>query len=89
MVTISGNNDIHLYESTTLTASGANSYVWSTGNHTSAITVSPATTTTYSVTGTSDGCTSAPASITVNVGPCIPGQGVETVTACERAHLHG
>ena len=89
VVTISGNNDIHLYESTTLTASGANSYVWSTGNHTSAITVSPATTTTYSVTGTSDGCTSAPASITVNVGPCIPGQGVETVTACESYTWHG
>ena len=89
VVTISGNNDIHLYESTTLTASGANSYVWSTGNHTSAITVSPATTTTYSVTGTTDGCVSAPASITVNVGPCIPGQGVETVTACESYTWHG
>ncbi len=89
VVTISGNNDIHLYESTTLTASGANSYVWSTGDHTSAITVSPATTTTYSVTGTADGCVSAPASVIVNVGPCIPGQGVETVTACESYTWHG
>ncbi len=89
VVTISGNNNIHLYESTTLTASGANSYSWSTGNHNSAITVSPAITTTYTVTGTTDGCASAPASITVNVGPCIPGQGVETVTACGSYTWHG
>ena len=88
-VTISGNTAIHLYESTTLTASGANSYSWSTGASTDAITVSPATTTTYSVTGTTDGCTSAPASVTVTVGPCIPAQGVETVTACESYTWHG
>ena len=89
VVTISGNNDIHLYESTILTANGASSYSWSTGANTNVITVSPATTTTYSVTGTTDGCVSAPASITVTVGPCIPAQGVETVTACENYTWHG
>ena len=89
VVTISGNASIHLYESTTLTANGANSYSWSTGASNSAITVSPATTTTYSVTGTTDGCTSAPASVTVTVGPCIPAQGVETVTACGSYTWHG
>ena len=89
VVTISGSTAIHLYESTTLTASGANSYSWSTGASTDAITVSPATTTTYTVTGTTDGCASTPASVTVTVGPCIPAQGVETVTACESYTWHG
>ncbi|MBR6132515.1 MAG: T9SS type A sorting domain-containing protein, partial [Bacteroidales bacterium] len=89
VVSISGNTAIHLYESTTLTASGANSYSWSTGASTDAIIVSPASTTTYSVTGTTDGCASAPASVTVTVGPCIPAQGVETVTACESYTWHG
>ena len=89
VVTISGNTSIHLYESTTLTANGASSYSWSTGANTGAITVSPATTTTYSVTGTTDGCTSTPASVTVTVGPCIPAQGVETVTACGNYTWYG
>ena len=43
-------------ESTTLTASGADTYVWSTGETTASITVSPNSTTTYSVTGFSNGC---------------------------------
>nr|MCR5550471.1 C10 family peptidase [Bacteroidales bacterium] len=89
VVTISGNTNIHRYESTTLTASGASSYVWSTGAHNSAITVAPASTTTYSVIGTTNGCSSAPASVTVTVGDCIPAQGVETVTACGSYTWHG
>lgn len=41
----------------TLTASGANTYAWTPGGQTSAmISVNPASTTTYSVTGTSAGC---------------------------------
>jgi len=36
----------------TITASGADSYLWSTGATSSSITAAPATTTTYSVTGT-------------------------------------
>ena len=89
VVTITGNGFIHLYESTTLTAHGADSYVWSTGAHSDAITVSPASVTTYSVTGYANGCTSAPASVTVEVGACIPAQGVETVTACGSFTWHG
>ena len=56
---VSGVNTICLGQSTTLTASGGVSYNWSPGGLTSAaVTVSPATTTTYSVTGTnSSGCT--------------------------------
>jgi tRNA A58 N-methylase Trm61 len=45
-------------DSTTLTASGAASYVWSTGETASSITVSPTSTTTYTVTGNSNGCES-------------------------------
>jgi len=68
-VTISGNSSINHGQSTTLTASGANSYVWSTGESTASITVSPITTTTYNVTGTNQyGCTaSATKTVTVNI----------------------
>src|SRR5258706_5380955 len=55
--------------STTLTASGASTYRWNTGATTASITVSPATTTPYTVTGTNSiGC-SKTASITVTVNP--------------------
>ena len=43
-------------ESATLTASGADSYLWSTGETTATITVAPEETTSYSVVGTKDGC---------------------------------
>ena len=57
---------------TTLTASGANTYEWSTGDTVSSITVSPTTTTSYAVTGTSlYGCTGT-ASVTVTVNNVIP-----------------
>lgn len=53
--------------STTLTASGGNTYSWSNGLTTATITVSPASTTTYTVTATSaTGCT-ATANATVTV----------------------
>ena len=43
-------------ESTTLTANGADSYLWNTGATTASITVSPTSTTVYSVTGFANGC---------------------------------
>ena len=71
-VNISGNSTINCRQSTTLTASGASSYHWSTNVNTASITVSPTATTTYSVTGTNNyGCT-ATASRTVTVNPVIP-----------------
>ncbi len=55
--------------SSTLTASGALSYTWSTGGFTAAITVTPAVTTTYTVTGiNAAGCTNT-AVVTVTVNP--------------------
>ena len=88
-ITVTGNTAIHLYESTTLTASGADSFVWSTGDSTAIVTLTPHTTTTYSVIGITDGCASEPSQAIVFVGDCIPAQGIETVTACDSFTWHG
>ncbi|MEM5564820.1 T9SS type A sorting domain-containing protein [Psychroserpens sp. AS72] len=71
-------------ESTTLTASGADSYVWSTGETTTSITVSPATTTTYSVVGTAaNGCQSSD-DVIVSVGvEAINANAGADVTICD------
>ncbi|MBL0101364.1 MAG: hypothetical protein IPP49_16100 [Saprospiraceae bacterium] len=66
---ITGNTVICNGASTTLTASGGTTYVWSNGSTTSVITVSPASTTTYNVTVTdANGC-QASTSVTVTVNP--------------------
>jgi gliding motility-associated-like protein len=62
--------------SATLTATGGGSYSWNTGLTTSAITVTPAINTTYTVTVTNIGCTgSATSAVTVaaNLIPVITG----------------
>ncbi|MBL7776564.1 MAG: hypothetical protein JNK89_11215, partial [Saprospiraceae bacterium] len=68
---INGNGTICNGQSTTLTATGGATYLWSTGQTTAVITVSPTTTTTYTVTATSaEGCTStATKLVTVNPAP--------------------
>ncbi len=65
-IAIDGNTTISQGENTTLTASGADSYVWSNGETTASITVSPEETTKYSVVGTTNGCENE-AEVTVNV----------------------
>ena len=69
-------------ESTTLTASGASTYVWNDGNTDNPRTVSPTTTTLFTATGTdSNGCTSSGGTtITVNALPTIEISG--TLTYC-------
>jgi len=52
-----------------LTASGGASYLWSTGATTSSVTVSPLTTTTYTVVATTGSCVSDPFPYTVTVTP--------------------
>ena len=68
LVLITGDTVITVGETALLTASGAHSYVWSTGATTSYINVSPYITTRYSVEGTDQyGCrNSAVATIEVN-----------------------
>lgn len=60
-------------QSSTISASGANSYVWNTGASSASISVSPVSTTNYTVTGTSvAGCTgSATVSLTINPLPVV------------------
>src|SRR5690606_12539735 len=68
---ISGDLSICNGESTTLTASGGGTYLWSTGSTNASITVSPSSTTTYSVTVTNaGGCTDTEsAMVTVSNAP--------------------
>ncbi len=65
VVTISGNTTLCAGETTTLTASGASTFVWSTGTTGPSITVSA--TGTYSVTASSN-CGTVTESVTVSVG---------------------
>jgi hypothetical protein len=71
-IAIAGNN-ICQGASATLTASGASTYVWSTGATGSVITVSPPATQTYTVTGTdASGCSNtAQRVVTVSLPPAI------------------
>lgn len=62
-------DNICMGETTSMTATGASTYVWSTGATTSTVNVSPITTTTYTVTGTdAAGCTNT-ATRTITVAP--------------------
>jgi hypothetical protein len=56
-------------QSVTLTASGATSYSWNTGQTTAQITVTPLSSTTYTVTGITSGCKNTTASRTITVIP--------------------
>ncbi|WP_375446154.1 SdrD B-like domain-containing protein [uncultured Fibrella sp.] len=71
VVTASPGNTICNGTSATLTASGGSAYLWSTGATTAAITVSPTSTTAYSVTVTSGTGCSAVTSATVTVNPAV------------------
>ncbi|MFO0356836.1 MAG: LamG-like jellyroll fold domain-containing protein [Sphingobacteriaceae bacterium] len=57
-------------QTATLTASGANTYVWNTTATTAVIAVSPTTTTSYTVTGTNAAGCSANAVLTQSVNAC-------------------
>ncbi|MGQ0828039.1 MAG: gliding motility-associated C-terminal domain-containing protein, partial [Bacteroidota bacterium] len=68
--------------STTLTAGGGTTYVWSTTATTTSITITPGATTSYTVTGTTLGCTgSALATVTVNP-PCGVNVNTTSATVC-------
>ncbi len=64
---------------TTITASGATSYSWNTGSSNNALNVTPAVTTTYTVTGKTNGCASvATCTVTVNPKPNVSSNSVIT-----------
>lgn len=56
-------------DSQTLTATGAQSYVWNTGANTATITVTPSSQTTYTVIGQNGSCAGTPVQVTVAVDP--------------------
>ncbi len=67
---INGNTFICQGTSTTLTASGGNTYLWNTGQTGNSITVSPSQTTSYSVVVSNGNCKdTAVISVTVNSNP--------------------
>jgi hypothetical protein len=82
LVSITGTHEVCQGATAILTASGGESFVWSTGESTSSITVQPASTTTYVVTATdSKGCrgtASYEVAVKPNPVPSITG----TATAC-------
>jgi gliding motility-associated-like protein len=78
-INITGTTSICAGSGTTLTASGGSVYSWSTGATTTAITITPSGTSSYSVINTSNGCTgSAAVVVTVNPKP-VPTIGGTTV----------
>jgi fibronectin-binding autotransporter adhesin len=79
-VSVSGTATICSGSNTTLTATGANTYVWTGGPSTASYNVSPSNTTTYTVTGTSNGCNNTATQIvTVNALPSIKISGIGTI----------
>ena len=67
----------------TLTASGGDTYLWSTLDNTSLINPSTTTNTTYTVTGTTSGCSNT-ASITITV-ESLPTLSVGSISLCNEA----
>lgn len=56
-ITVNGNTTICDNSQETLNASGASTYTWSTGANSPSITVAPLSTTIYTISGSSNGCT--------------------------------
>jgi hypothetical protein len=72
-----------------LTANGATSYSWSTGQTTNPISVAPTSTTTYTVTGTLNGCTNtAVSTVTVNSISATASATPSTINAGQSSNLN-
>jgi len=75
---------INVGESTTLTATGADTYIWSTGETTASITVNPTIDTTYySVTGTTNSCESTDSVTVFSVASSVVANAGEDTAICE------
>lgn len=68
-IIFSGNNTMCANSNEIISASGANTYTWSTGENTSSITISPSSTTIYTVTGTGNNGCSTSKTYTINTIP--------------------
>jgi hypothetical protein len=84
--TANAGNDVSILEgeSTTLSASGGDIYLWSTGETTQSITVTPNTTTTYSATAFIGSCEDAD-DVIVTVNSQVAANAGEDVTICENS----
>jgi large repetitive protein len=71
-------------DAVTVTATGASTYLWSTGATTAAISPTPAATTTYTVTGTTAGCTGSK-SVVITRNALPSGSSSGAVTICQGA----
>ncbi len=82
-ISVSGNTSVCDNAQETLTASGATSYTWSTGENTAGIVVSPTVATVYTVTGIgANGCVSSSQhSISVLASPTVQVSG-STMSVC-------
>lgn len=74
-------------QSVSLNASGASTYTWSTASNNSIITVSPGTTTTYSVTGTTNGCDDSQSITIAVVNPSVTITGPSAVCVGKEAQF--
>jgi hypothetical protein len=68
-IIFSGNNTMCANSNEIISVSGANTYTWSTGENTSSITISPSSTTIYTVTGTGNNGCSTSKTYTINTIP--------------------
>lgn len=82
VISIAGNAVVCTGQSSTLTASGGNNYVWNTGATSSSLTISPTANTTYTVTVTNSGGCSATATQSVSILPGITSGLTSTQTSC-------
>lgn len=80
---ISGDSTLCLGDTVSLTASGANTYTWSSGDNTASTSLSPASSTAYTVTATDIyGCQdTAQAQLTVFALPVVSISGIDSICA--------
>jgi len=83
IISVSDNITIVEGESTSLSVNGAETYLWNTGETSNTIIVSPTETTTYSVSGITNSCTSELKDITVTVTPLFRASAGSDARVCD------